>query len=342
MMIFPRLWRRPLLVLAAAVVFFAQGSSGRTDEATAISKLAATIKAGEWAELKSIGYDHAKLMRGDDVLPYTGKAAWDGESQQVLLIGQNHLKGPPVFIAYSAKNNTWRRMPTPKWAESLKWFHAYENNAADSARGLFYHHSSASGLVHKFVVAKEEWSTLPELKAPTGHGTALEYFPEKKGLVRVLNGEVWFWSEEKDQWSRLATKLDMGPYHNFASYSPRFKVVLFGGGNGSGAIHALHADGSVAAGTKAPVDLGIGRSLNVVDPASGELLVLAKERKFFAYHPGKDSWRELPTAGMPFPKYAGHSVSVVPLGGYGVVMFFSSLPQGMKTFIYKHAEKPLP
>jgi len=42
---------------------------------------------------------------------------------------------------------------------------------------------------------------------------------------------------------------------------------------------------------------------------------------------------------MPFPKYAGHSVSAVPLGTDGVVLFFSSKPQGMKTFIYKHAEK---
>ena len=194
-----------------------------------------------------------------------------------------------MFIAYSATDNAWRRMPTPKWAEPLKWFHAYENNAADSARGVFYHHSSASGLVHQYVVAKEKWSTLPELKAPAGHGTALEYFPEMKGLVRVLNGEVWFWSEEKDAWSRLATKLEMGPYHNFASYSPHFKVVIFGGGNDSGAIHLLNADGKIATGMKSPVDLGIGRSLNVVDPASGELLVLTKEQKLLAYHPGKDA-----------------------------------------------------
>ena len=85
----------------------------------------------------------------------------------------------------------------------------------------------------------------------------------------------------------------MDPYHNFASYSPHFKAVFFGGGNGSGSIHILSADGKVTTGRKAPVDLGVGRSLNVVDPASGELLVLAKEQKFLAYHPGKDSWREL-------------------------------------------------
>ena len=175
------------LILGTAIVLFAQGSSGRADDSTAIGKLAATIKPGEWAELKSAGYDQATLMRGDDILAYSGKAAWDRVSQQVLFIGQVHLKGPPVFIAYSATDNAWRRMPTPKWAEPLKWFHAYENNAADSARGVFYHHSSASGLVHQYVVSKEKWSTLAELKAPTGHGTALEYFPEMKGLVAYMS-----------------------------------------------------------------------------------------------------------------------------------------------------------
>ena len=335
-----RLLLRPwksLLILGTAIVLFAQDSSGWADDPTAIGKLAATIKPGEWAELKSTGYDQATLMRGDDILAYSGKAAWDSVSQQVMFIGQVHLKGPPVFIAYSVTDNAWRRMPTPKWAEPLKWFHAYENNAADSARGVFYHHSSASGLVHQYVVAQEKWSTLPELKAPTGHGTALEYFPEMKGLVRVLNGEVWFWSETKDAWSRLATKLEMGPYHHFASYSPHFKVVIFGGGNDSGTIHVLNADGKIATGMKSPVDLGIGRSLNVVDPASGELLVLTKEQKLLAYHPGKDAWRSLPTAGLPFSKYAGHSLSAVPLSNHGVVLFFSSKPQGMKVFIYKHA-----
>jgi hypothetical protein len=158
-------------------------------------------------------------------------------------------------------------------------------------------------------------------------------------LVRVLNGNVWFWSEEKNVWAHLAGKLEMGPYHNFAAYSAKFKVVLLGGGNGSRAIHRLDAQGKIAAGKAAPVDLGIGRSLNVVDPVSGELLVLSRDKNFLAYHPGKDEWRELPTADRPMPKYAGHSVSAVPLSNYGVVLFFSSRPQGMRTYLYKHSGK---
>ncbi len=306
---------------------------------TEVGKLASAMKPGEWRELRSKGYDSAKLMRDEDILAYAGRAAWDERSQQVLFVGQVHLKGPPTFIAYSARENGWKRMPTPKWAEKLKWFHAYENNAADSARGVFFHHASASTHVHRYDVAKDRWTTLPDLKAATGHGTALEYFPAMKGLVRVYGGGTWFWSEEKNTWSQLAAKLDMGPYHNFAASSPKFKMVLFGGGNGSKKIYRLDAQGKITAGKQAPVGLGIGRSLNVVDPVSGELLVLSKDKKFLAYHPGKDEWRELPATDGPTAKYGGHSVSAAALSNYGVVLFFSSRPQGMKTFLYKHADR---
>ena len=326
------------LLIATCLVPGMREAHGADAEASVVSKTAAEMKPGEWREVKCEGYT-PELMRGDDILAYSGRAAWDAVSRQAFFIGQVHLKGPPVFIAYSAKANAWRRMPTPKWAERLKWFHAYENNAVDSARGVFYHHSSNSRRVHRYDVAKEEWTTLPDLDGPTGHGTALEYFPERKGLVRVLGGKVWFWSEAKNAWGLLAEKLDMGPYHNFAAYSPKSKLVLFGGGNDSRAIYRLDAGGKITAGKPAPVDLGIGRSLQVADPVSGELLVLAKGGTFHAYDPAKDAWRELPTRGSPFPKYGGHSVSAVAMRDEGVVMFFSSRPQGMKAVLYKHAER---
>jgi len=327
-------WAIALLLALAA----GNASPVRADDSTVVGRLARALAPGAWVELPSEGYDFGKLMRGEDILAYAGKAAWDRTSQQVLFIGQVHLKGPPVFITYTAKTNRWQQMPTPKWAEALKWFHAYENNAADSERGVFYHHSSASPLVHRYDVARGEWSTLPELKgAGTGHGTAIEYFPDMKGLVRFLGGEVWFFSDARNTWTRLGSKLAAGPYHNFAAYSPGAKAVLLGGGNNSGAVHRLTADGKVTAGAKAPLDLGIGRTLTVTDPASGALLVLARG-KFLAYDPVKDGWRELPTKDVPFPKYDGHSVSAVPLSNYGVVLYFASRPQGMKTYLYKHAD----
>lgn len=307
------------------------------DDRTEIGKLAKTLEPGQWAELKSEGYVQTSLMRGNDILAYAGRASWDATSQQVFFIGQVHLKGPPSFIAYSVKDNTWRPMPTPPWAESLKWFHAYENNAIDSERGIFYHHPSNLRAIHRYDASKQTWTELPELSAPTGHGTAMEYFPERKGLVRVLGGEVCFWSEEKNEWTRLKPKLRMGSYHNFASYSPVAKSVLFGGGNDSLAVYTMSADGTIRNVKDSPAPLGIGWSLNVVDPVTGALLVLTKEAKFFEFDVAKDDWKELSQEGLPFLKYKGHSVSAAPISSEGVVLFFSSNPQGMKTYVYKHS-----
>lgn len=311
---------------------------------TEVDRVAAKMKPGEWRELTSAGYDFDKLMRGQDILAYSGKAAWDEKSQLVLFIGQVHLQGPPVFITYAVKDNAWTKQPTPPWAEQLKWFHAYENNTANSAGGKFYHHSSASPNFFEFDTATSEWKKLPELKdASTGHGTAIEYFPEMDGLVRVLGGgegggSARFWSAKTNEWKLLADDLKMGPYHNFASYSPTEKVVLFGGGNGSGDIYRFAADGKITAGKPAPHPLHVNQSLQVCDPALGELLVLGKGPTFNAYSPAKDAWRELPTDAIPFQNYSAHSVSAAPLGSHGVTLFFSSAPQGMKTYLYRHAK----
>src|SRR5437764_545341 len=85
--------------------------------------------------------------------------------------------------------------------------------------GLLFPHASASRLVHQYDIARAAWSTLPEIQgAATGHGTALEYFPEAKGLVRVLGGVVHCYREADNTWSVLTReRLPMGPYHNVAA-----------------------------------------------------------------------------------------------------------------------------
>jgi hypothetical protein len=325
-------------VFRACVVLFALISpSAAAEPQSEAAKLAAKMRPGEWRELKSEGYDQETLMRGDDILAYSGKAAWSAPTRQVLFVGQVHLKGPPVFITYSADDNRWQRAKTPPWAEQLKWYHAYENNAADSEHGIFYVHQSDSRLVHRLDVAKNVWTTLPEFDAPTGHGTAIEYFPERRGLVRVLGGEVWFWSEEDKKWSRVAKDLELGPYHNVASYSAKAGVVLLGGGNDSRTLYKFDRDGKLSKCATAPVDLGIGHSLSIVDPASGELVVLAKGGQLYAFNVTHDKWRELPAKDLPFVKYTGHSISAAPLPDASAILFFSSRPQGMQTYLYKHA-----
>jgi hypothetical protein len=314
-------------------------------EPTELGKLAASMKPGTWAELKTEGYTAELLkVQGHHILEYTGAAAWDPASQQVLFVGQGHYSALK-FISYGAAANAWKLRATPLWWEGDPETgkgpigHAYYNNAIDPVRGVFYVHQSATRLVHRYDVAGGQWTTLPEIKgAPTGHGTAIAYFPERKGLVRVLGGGVHFYSDEKGGWTKLKDLLPMGPYHNVAQYSAVHKVVLFGGGNGSKSLYKLDAEGRITEVKRAPVEVGINTAVVSSDPVSGEFLVLHKNDRLYSYNPATDAWKELGTEGMPF-SMTGNSFDVVatPIAGAGVTLFFTAPRKGLKVCLYKHS-----
>src|SRR5262245_41229438 len=198
---------RQLLVVMSALLAAAPVAA---DAPTELAKLAARMKPGDWAELKTEGYGTDLLkVQNHQILEYTDTAVWDPKSAQILFVGQGHYSAVK-FIAYSAAANSWKLLPTPSWWSGDPKTgkgpigHAYNNNAIDPAKGILYHHQSATRLVHKYDIARGEWTTLPEIKgAATGHGTALAYFPEMKGLVRVLAGTVHFYDEGRNTWSVL-------------------------------------------------------------------------------------------------------------------------------------------
>jgi len=307
------------------------------DPPTELAKLAARMKAGTWAELKTGSYSTELLrVQNHHILEYSDTAVWEPKSQQVLFVGQGHYSALK-FIAYSAATNAWKEMPTPVWWKGNPKTgkgpigHAYQNNTIDPAKGLLYHHQSATPLVHRYDVATGEWSTLPELTgAAVGHGTALAYFPERKGLVRVLGGTVHFFDEQTNAWSVLREKVPMGPYHNIAKYNPVDKSVIFGAGNGSKTLHRLDANGAVTQLKEAPFVIRISSTVTAIDPVSGDLLVLSMEdrRKFYALSLKQNEWRQLPDA----PIGEGVAASI---DAHGVLICFSHRPE--KVFLYKHA-----
>lgn len=304
---------------------------------TELAKLAARMKPGTWEELKTEGYTPELLqVQTHHILEYTDTAVWDPKSQQVLFVGQGHYCAVK-FIVYSAATNSWKLMPTPSWwkgdAKTGKGpiGHAYNNNAIDQARGILYHHQSAMRLVHRYDIAKDEWTTLPEIKrAAIGHGTALVYYPEKKGLLRVLAGVVHFYDEEKNEWSVLKEKVPMGPYHNLAKYNSVDKSVMLGAGNGSKLLQRMNADGEIRPLKEAPILLRISSTIVSVEPVTGDVLVvnMDKKKQFFAWNLKKDEWKQLEDA----PIAEGVAA---PIATHGVTMYFSQRPA--KVYLYKHA-----
>jgi hypothetical protein len=305
--------------------------------ATELAKLAEQMKPGSWAELKTEGYSAELLqVQTHHILEYTDTAVWDPKSEQVLFVGQGHYSALK-FITYSAATNTWKVMPTPPWWKGDPKTgkgpigHAYNNNAIDPARGILYHHQSATRLVHRYDIARAEWTTLPEIKgAAIGHGTALAYFPEMKGLVRVLGGTIHFFAEEKNAWSLLKDRVSMGPYHNIAKYNPADRSVIFGAGNGSKALYRLDARGNMSKLEDAPFVIRISSTVVTADPVSGNLLVLNREtkNKLHALDLKKNKWNQLADA----PITDGVAAAIE---NHGVTLFFSNRPA--KVYLYKHA-----
>jgi hypothetical protein len=327
------------ILMCVAFASCAHGAEPAKLAETELGKLAASMEPGAWAKLKTEDYT-ADLLRvqSHHILEYTDQAVWDPNSREVLFVGQGHYSAVK-FIAYSAADNRWKQLPVPSWwggdptTGKGAIGHAYDNNAIDGAKGILYFHQSATTKVHRYDIAKGEWSTLPELKgAPTGHGTALVYFPEMKGLVRVLAGSVHFFSEEKNAWSLLKEKVAMGPYHNIAKYSPAEKAVIFGAGNDSKALYRLDAKGEIKALPAAPILVRISSTVVTVDPVTGDVLVLDMEskRKFHAFDVHKNAWRQLPDA----PIASGAAAALPELG---VNFYFTARPETV--YLYKHAAR---
>jgi hypothetical protein len=325
-----------LPALLALAVAPAQGGKHDAAPESELARLAASMKPGTWAELKTLGYDSALLkVQNHHILEYTDAAVWHPKSQQVLFVGQGHYSAVK-FITYAVKTNSWKLMPTPSWWKGDPKTgkgpigHAYQNNTIDPARGYLFLHQSATRLVHRYDIAKAAWDTLPEIKgAAVGHGTALAYFPERRGLVRVLGGAVHFFDEDNNSWTPLKDKLPMGPYHNIARYNPVDKSVILGAGNNSKALYRLGAQGKITPLKDAPMVIRISSTVTAIDPVSGDLLVLSMEEKgkFHALDVKKNEWRRLPDA----PIAEGVSA---PINTHGVTMYFANRPA--KVFLYKH------
>src|SRR5262245_45784543 len=156
--------------LLALIGFLSPGARAEEPVKTALAHLASAMKPGEWKELTTEGYV-AELLQAQThhILEYTSAATWDPKSRQVLFVGQGHYSALK-FISYSADTNAWKLRTTPPWWKGDPKTgkgpigHAYFNNSIDQANGVLYHHQSATRLVHRYDVAKDEWTTLAEIK----------------------------------------------------------------------------------------------------------------------------------------------------------------------------------
>jgi chitodextrinase len=317
-------------------------------QTTAMGSLAAQMQPGTWAELvtNNIKATLGATTTSLNILGYATGGAWDPLSQQYFFIGSDHGE-PPRFVSYSAKTNTWQRLPSPAWfaGDSM---HGYDHTTIDPATGTLYHRKFGSGRyeVWKYHIATAVWSRLPDPPAADYQTCCmgLAFFPELNGLVMfnavggVGDGVLYLFNVSTQKWTSLARGLTTAStYNQFAEYNTVRKVVLFGDQK----IYGASSTGTVTALKPAPVSLRVVSAVVNVDPVSGNYVVLAGNRAFYRYDIALDAWTTLPAPPQGVFTTAWSSSSVtsvvgVPVSSYGVMMFISCNLDQCRVHLYKH------
>lgn len=299
---------------------------------TALSKLAAEMKPGTWAELKT--QMPARLWsapppsKGLHIGTWSDDAHWDSRSGQFLFFGVRQTR---KFVAYSEKSNAWRviKFHDAQNAPELKqqFGHQYSNNSFDPEKSRFY----TGG--YRYDLLADQWQQLPPA-TPGRNSMVYEYFSAMKGLLSLARqpaGTLRFFSEDQQQWSSLGV-IPVHGYHSLARHNPFRQEVLFAGGNDSQAVVILTKQGKTKQMKDFPVPITVRHSIVTVDPQSGRYLFMLPEKKFYEFDSEKNEYRlidDFSTTVWPFARYDAPVVAFIP--EYGVSMWADK-----RVFLYKH------
>jgi hypothetical protein len=334
-----------LLLLATAALLPA---APRAAAASALGDLAASMAPGTWAELKTNGLTPALLQVPRpvmiyNVLEYQNSGVWDPTSHQVLFVGGPH-DGLGKFITYDEQTNTWRQEPDPK-PEDMLATHGYDHNTINPNTGELYFRPYDSSNIWKYHIPTKTWSRLTRIPNEEYNCCgAIEYFPERNGILFVGRNEIEFYSFGWRSWSTPSATIKTGPYHATAEYSPVDKVVVFGGGSGVKTVYVMDQKGGVKRATDSPFPLDSGgHAIFTADPASGKFLLFAEDGTFHVYDAVTDRW-QLQSQRPPFfdvGQYGPVSCSIaIPISTHGVVMVLTYNARRPTVFLYKHAAGP--
>ena len=154
-----------LASLMALLLVMADGSTateptGSPQLATTMGRLAASMKPGQWAELKTSGLNMKVFSDGGHhALQYTDEAVWDPRSRQLLFCGEGH-GAAPRFVKYSESSNAWTVLPLPNFGP----VHAYDHQAIDPHNGIYYRGRYYSREIQQYDVEKGTWSKLTDIQ----------------------------------------------------------------------------------------------------------------------------------------------------------------------------------
>ncbi|MFW6107692.1 MAG: hypothetical protein ACOC70_00700 [bacterium] len=302
---------------------------------TSLSKLAASMKPGTWAELKTDmpkGLWSAPSKKGLHIGTWSDDAHWDSRTGQFLFFGVRQAR---KFVAYSEEKNAWRvidfagKPNAPKLAQ--KFGHQYSCNGFDPERSQFY-----TGR-YRYDIPTGRWKRLPPAQGRR-KTMVWEYFSAMDALLSITRhaGVLWSYHSRNKKWTKMG-KVPVHGYHSLARHNPYRKEVLFAGGNKSRAVIALQKDGTIRRLSDFPLPVAFTIRLDAVtvDPLSGRYLIMSRHggHRFVEFDSEKDEYRlidDFKETPWPFARYVAPIVAFIP--EYGVTMWTG----GKKVHLYKH------
>ncbi len=232
---------------------------------TELSKLAASMKPGTWAELECkrpkglmgvmVGKRASGKIYGHHIAGWTDDGHWDSRTGQFLYMGfRKQLK----FIAYSEEKNEWRVIPGPfgwdtskgepgkgpfKDTRRTRFGHVYSRNGHDIEAGVFYH--TFGGYTYRYSLAEKKWT-----RFKGGGGMTGEFFPglgfmyHASSKNKSVGNYVETYDEKAKTWKKLA-KVPLSPYTALARYNHFHKEMLLIAGKAHQTVCKVDAKGKV-------------------------------------------------------------------------------------------------
>lgn len=313
--------------------------------ASALSDAAAQLQPGQWVQLNTQNFNAALLDDGAayQVLQYTEDMVWDPVTRQLLFVGGGH-DSDAEYLSYNEATNTWTRRKPGGGPWACCSSHAYDGNAIIPSSGKLFFHQMAWDQADRLDVVdvpSGTWSRTAPMAQHPGCCVGLEYFPELGGLV-MADGRtgVQFYDASADRWSMITSSVTFGEYHNFAEYSPVHKVLIFGGGEGSGgsSLSRMDANRQITRLGNAPQQLGTTHAIVTTDPNSGNFVVFFGSSTY-EFNPMTDTWSRL-TMTVPWTSFGEGGVwdtVATPISTYGVIAFAKYAGNNSRVYLYRHS-----
>lgn len=340
---------------------------------SALSVLAASLGAGQWANLTTIGMDAAFATTGDELVtnPYASVVRWDSSRKRLYFFGSDHDTAAgtgPHHVVYDDATNTWSNYGIPTWAivqpgPVYADAHGYCLTATSANSRKMYrspysqHDKIRTWDMDANDTGDSHWDVFTAgTPAFSGGTNALEYFPERNSLIhlRADTSTVDEYSITGSSWAtNLFSNIGLNTTWTFLQYSPVDKLVLMGSWPTGllvkisqtltftiqGTIPYSFYDGSGSGG------------LWTVCPVSGTFFLirdLAAGRTMYEYNVNTDSYT-LSTHQPIFNPISGSysNVQACPIPEYGVILFVwtgggSGGGPVTGASVYKHAASSTP